>query len=456
MPYLRFLLLGVTVAALAVGLAYVQSHRSAEEELNAYIAELDRTDPGWRLEDILAARKPPPDNENAALEICKLTPIMPRLRMAGTASRLDEDSFTKLEPGTRLTEEELLTLSEHVEKLKEPLAVVRKLNALREGQFPIRYIPNTMMIMLPDTQESGTACDLLWYDALTELDRGNLKGALTNVHGMLTAGTANGDEPILLSQLIRMGMRRKAIRALEYIMATGVSNEVTLKGLQDRLQAEASVKSLEVMARGQRAVNHEFFAALASGDASCWATANQFMERERKPSDYMQVAGYWTSKSALQDHLTVLRRSTQFLEATRKPAREMLELTRALDAEGPKQPLMTRALFSYGHERLALMHLRCQAETRAAIVALAAERFRLKHGRWPERLEDLIPQYLEAVPRDPFNDAPLRYVRTERGVTIYSTGINGQDHQGKILRWDHLVQGTSKDANVGFELFDRK
>jgi hypothetical protein len=44
---------------------------------------------------------------------------------------------------------------------------------------------------------------------------------------------------------------------------------------------------------------------------------------------------------------------------------------------------------------------------RLAVVALAAERYRLAHKRWPNSLDDLVPDYLSKVPADPFADEPL-------------------------------------------------
>ncbi len=63
-------------------------------------------------------------------------------------------------------------------------------------------------------------------------------------------------------------------------------------------------------------------------------------------------------------------------------------------------------------------------------VALAASRYRLAHGRLPDRIEDLVPEYLPAVPRDPFDGLPLRYRRTDEGAIIYSVGPDGVDNGG--------------------------
>lgn len=48
---------------------------------------------------------------------------------------------------------------------------------------------------------------------------------------------------------------------------------------------------------------------------------------------------------------------------------------------------------------------RVLAERRLTAVALAWQVYRVDHGgRWPKKLEDLVPKYLTAVPKDPFHE----------------------------------------------------
>jgi hypothetical protein len=52
------------------------------------------------------------------------------------------------------------------------------------------------------------------------------------------------------------------------------------------------------------------------------------------------------------------------------------------------------------------------AERRVTAVSLAAQLYRADHGRWPEKLDELAPAYLPAVPADPYHEdgRPLGYV----------------------------------------------
>jgi hypothetical protein len=51
------------------------------------------------------------------------------------------------------------------------------------------------------------------------------------------------------------------------------------------------------------------------------------------------------------------------------------------------------------------------ARLRCAKTACAVERFRLKYARLPEKLNQLVPEFLEKVPMDPFDGKDLRYFK---------------------------------------------
>lgn len=74
--------------------------------------------------------------------------------------------------------------------------------------------------------------------------------------------------------------------------------------------------------------------------------------------------------------------------------------------------------------------IRLQARIDSSRIAIAVERYRLETGKLPERLEELIPMYLDEVPIDPYDGQPFRYKRLEKGYTIYSIGTDREDDSG--------------------------
>lgn len=68
--------------------------------------------------------------------------------------------------------------------------------------------------------------------------------------------------------------------------------------------------------------------------------------------------------------------------------------------------------------------------TRQIVIMLALRRHELEQGRLPEKLEELIPRYLAAVPVDPFTDSAMVWNPVKK--VIYSVGGDGKDDAGWI------------------------
>jgi hypothetical protein len=66
-------------------------------------------------------------------------------------------------------------------------------------------------------------------------------------------------------------------------------------------------------------------------------------------------------------------------------------------------------------------------------VAFALEAYRREHGRYPDKLEALVPGYLERIPGDLFSGKALIYRQVESAYLLYSVGANGQDDQGRTF-----------------------
>jgi len=71
-------------------------------------------------------------------------------------------------------------------------------------------------------------------------------------------------------------------------------------------------------------------------------------------------------------------------------------------------------------------------QLRTAEAALAVERYRLVHpNALPDSLSQLVPQFLDTAPADPFDGKPLHFKKlSPKGYVVYSIGRNRQDDGG--------------------------
>ncbi|NCD22892.1 MAG: hypothetical protein EOL90_08145 [Spartobacteria bacterium] len=86
------------------------------------------------------------------------------------------------------------------------------------------------------------------------------------------------------------------------------------------------------------------------------------------------------------------------------------------------------------------LETKCRAESllAGAKLAVACHRFERERGRFPETLAELVPEYLDALPRDPYDGAPFRY-STEKGQ-VWAVGKNLTDEGGSTR-----VPGADKE-----------
>ena len=94
-------------------------------------------------------------------------------------------------------------------------------------------------------------------------------------------------------------------------------------------------------------------------------------------------------------------------------------------------PRIFCAMFFPSVEKATIKIATQEARRRTAIVAIAAEQYRLaNNGRLPEELRDLVTGYLPQIPVDPFDGGPLRFKKLPTGFVVYSIGPDRVDDGG--------------------------
>jgi hypothetical protein len=96
------------------------------------------------------------------------------------------------------------------------------------------------------------------------------------------------------------------------------------------------------------------------------------------------------------------------------------------------------AMYRYSNNFRA--NAKIQTEVHEALIACALERYRMAHSAYPEKLDALIPQYLDKIPTDLIGGQPLHYRRADDGkFLLYSIGWDETGDGSKPLSdwvWD--------------------
>ncbi len=150
-------------------------------------------------------------------------------------------------------------------------------------------------------------------------------------------------------------------------------------------------------------------------------------------------------KSAL---IWMLRDYEQYIKAALRPYYENRTAFDELKQHLNKAPAvfkMAEMLFP-NLEAAFLKEATLEAVLDTARLGIACKIYRNAHGNFPEKLSDLVPDILKALPFDPFTGKPYVYRRQDDGFIIYSLGSNLRDDEGRgTLYITQLVMDKDDD-----------
>ncbi|MSQ93930.1 MAG: hypothetical protein EXR98_05160 [Gemmataceae bacterium] len=425
--------IGLVVLTVA-GIFYYRWH-VAEQALQDAIAEADRLDPGWRLGELEARRALVPDDKNSAVHINKAGSTGFAIRNAGSTGGAElkavYEHLDKIPPHVRVTVEQAELLRAALKPLAAPLADAHKVAELPTGRHHVD-MSKPLEINLPHVDRGRFIVRLLSYDGMQHLHAGDFDSAWVCCRASLNIARSFGDEPIDVTQSVRAGENRNAIRQVERTLAHGQVKDKALAEMQKLLYEEFKHPALLIAVRGERAMIHEIFSHVEAGKISA-AELRQLGAQTWgvPPGVKEEVAGYLSRHEFKPAHAWLLRYLTEAVEIVKLSGDSPEVPLRELEATLAHAPLLARQL-APKFERFATLKA-SRALCGCAIAALAAERYRLQHKHWPAALADLVAaNLLDEVPTDPYDGKPLRLRATKSGIVIYSVGPNG-DYGGTAL-----------------------
>jgi len=429
------ILLGLLFMGAGGFVLFIWLSTSALERL---MAEMDRDDPGWRLEEIEAKRRVTPDERNAAIQVLAVRRVQGAQSMVVTA--VIQPAFENLAPPVQLNEQQLALLVGRFTAMGQAVTEARKLKDMPTGHFPTKFTADYFSTPL-DCQEVRGVAELLSWDAALRAQTLDADGALDSCLALHHTARAMGDEPRLVAVLIRYACNALFVGALERTLAqiplTAMSED-RLKSLQKAVAEEGSEARFLAAVRGERAGVHQCFQAIKHGKAAPRILG--------QPSALAaQIPGM-----IQYQHVATLRAHNKIVAASRLNAQEADKEIETLEQNIRQESIWVRENFA-ALSKIKAADRRSQAWLRCAQAALAAERFRISKERWPDSLDELVGTgYLESIPTDTYDYNPLRFRRTMDGLIIYSVGPDNTDNGGLIDRDRPLVPGT----DLGFQLWD--
>ncbi|HEX6963254.1 MAG TPA: hypothetical protein VF175_15410 [Lacipirellula sp.] len=137
----------------------------------------------------------------------------------------------------------------------------------------------------------------------------------------------------------------------------------------------------------------------------------------------------------------IVAREVADFDRQREPYAERQATQAHIDRRSDWETRLNQILASWsGGDPHPMNHwnLRCIAETRLLCIEAALQAYVLEHGHPPENVGRLTPDYLAAIPDDPFGAGTMKYIRQGSRYKVYSNSFDGDDDRG-----------TPETANLG-------
>ena len=410
------------------------------------IAEADRLDPGWRLAELVAKRAAVPDEQNGALQVMAAAQLIPlEWPQPSFPAPLFNEVIQRLPPDTPLNEARLNSLRAAMRQASGAIGPALQVAKYPTGRHAITWSRDGIGTLVPHAGSALNVADLLTMHALLCTHEGDVDGALVACRACLNAGRSVGDEPEATSQLVRLSCRGLALHSLERTLAHGEAASSTLANLQQLLEDEADQPVLLTMARAHRAITHQALEAIKSREfnRNSYGLAQPFGLPD-------EVTNWVEAAKAKTCHAAVLRFANRFVEIAKLPPNEQYQAFEQLAEPDFEMPIIFPPKQQHWPKNHARAYWNSEALLKCAIVALASERFRQAKGRWPEKLQELVPDYLRSVPIDPFDGKEIRFRQLSDGIVIYTLGPDGRDNGGTLSR----LHVPPPDTDIGFRLWN--
>jgi hypothetical protein len=367
--------------------------------------------------------KIPPNVENAAYTIEEALSVFKAWDKEKSKS-LPIIGRTELPSRTEPLPADMKTLvGEYVADNNEALELFHKAAGIEYCRYPVNLSAG-LATLLPCLSEMRNAVRSLALEAILHADDGNGSAAKLSAISAFGIARSLAREPVTVSQLVRCSCQNTAISTVEQVLNRIELADEQLLELAESVRQSESISDISRAFVGERCMGMDFFDNPFDNPGSI----NPGGVRLNPLLSLYKAVGLTEA-----DAVIYLDLMDGYMKCFKLPLHERLK---AADAVEAKLRTISKAhvllhVITPSLSGVIGQELRTIAHLRAADAGLAVQRYRLKAGRLPENLAELVPAYLGSVPKDPFDGKEMRYRKLKTGYAVYSVGDDLSDDGGK-------------------------
>jgi len=422
---------------LALAAAHVLTGFYQDQQLKNQIEWLRRQGEPMLAEDFTARQVAVADEDNAALALYWAAQSMDVWSEAA-------DKLWWVYFELPFSDEEMGVLSAGLEANREPLQRLREAREKRGVNWQVEFNRPLMFFEVGRFEGHADLAGLARADVLVMHQMGRESEALERARDLL----------MMVRVLSEAGINKSADSAKNrMISAADVIQQIAVdlrigQSMSEAKPAEVR-KLIEELLDEKRPAQMQRLAvrwqrAEAVDLLRCAAEGIPFPDEKKSREDWYFAMGakpwlLWDARLLLEHWNEAVKLSDESGDAAsfQIAAQEGTAAQRQIE-EHPKRHLMADFSIKWWRESV-LWHWEVAAERRMAALALAIRWYAVEHGgQLPLGLEQLVPEYLPAMPSDPFAGGGRKfgYVANCEGPIIYSVGSNGKDDGGsdQVLR----------------------
>ncbi len=305
-------------------------------------------------------------------------------------------------------------------KSRQPaIELIRRAAAMPDCFFARDYAHPSFTMLLPEIGPLRKASRLLILDAHARIARDQRQTALDDVHAMFRIADHLQREPILITMLVSIGIRNEACRTLEFLLNNATFTQQEL----GTLRLDESISGVQLLGRAMTA--EEAFGIATFGQ---FADENPFLMFRQIPGE-PDNGGSAPGASLFRvfmfnDELHGYRDlMEQFRQAAALPWTQAHAKMQEIEGQlGSRREGMLASMLCPSLLRIHIKVLHNECLMQMSRLALAAARYRAVHNSDPATLAALAPDFIDAVPTDPFDGTPIKAEFAPGKLTLYSLG----------------------------------
>jgi len=381
--------------------------------------------------------KIPPNVENAAYTIIDAFSYY-KLWDKEKSKPLPVAGRAELPARTEPMDEEMKALiTQYIADNNEAIEMLHAGAAIEHCRYPIDLSAG-FETKLPPLSEIRAGLFMLKLDAVLHTENGDGKLAIRSVKSCFGIARSLAKEPVTISQLVRSACQNNAATTIEYCINRIKFTEEQLVELIESVQDSERISDMSCAFIGERCNGISFFKEPGSVNPDLIGGI---------PFQPI-LALYKAIGMADSDAIIYLDLMDEYIKIARLPLHERRQAAEAVDARFQSTSKVHVLFYAMmpALSRITIIDIRNVAQLLTARVGLAIERYRLAAGKLPDALADIVPDYLDSVPMDPFDGNELRYKKLEPGFVVYSINEDMGDDGGKEKPTGKRKRGESWDV----------